>query len=70
MVFLAAENEDRLLKGLPQAVFDHIRGNIYSFGKEKVNNCEFWEFCAFLHLEPYCALRFFLTDCETYNFIL
>ena len=40
----AAENENRLLKDLPQAIFGHVRGNIYSIGKEKVNNCEFCEF--------------------------
>ena len=28
----AAENENRQLKDLPQAVFGHIRGNIYYFG--------------------------------------
>ena len=28
----AAENENRQLKDLPQTVFGHIRGNIYSFG--------------------------------------
>ena len=53
----AAENENRQLKDLPQAVFGHIRGNIYSIGKEKVSNCKFWEFCSFLRLEPYRVLR-------------
>ena len=37
----AADNENRQLKDLPQAVCGHTRGNIYSFGKEKVNNCKF-----------------------------
>ena len=42
-----------------KAVFGHVRGNIYSFGKEKVKNWEFCEFCTFFQLEPYRALRIF-----------
>ena len=42
-----------------KTVFGHVRGNIYSFGKEKVKNWEFCEFCTFFQLEPYRALRIF-----------
>ena len=66
----AADNENRQLKDLPQAVCGHTRGNIYSFGKEKVNNCKFWEFCHFFVLSLIALYDFFLADCETYNFIL
>ena len=42
MVFLAAENENRQLRDLPQADFGRVHENISFDDKEKVNN---WEFC-------------------------
>ena len=38
MVFLAAENENRQLRNLPQAVFGRVHENISFDDKEKVNN--------------------------------
>ena len=38
MVFLAAENENRQLRDLPQADFGHVHENISFDDKEKVNN--------------------------------
>ena len=43
MVFLAAENENRQLRDLPQADFGRVHENISFDDKEKVNNWEFWE---------------------------
>ena len=42
MVFLAAENENQQMEGLPPAKFGRVHENISFFGKEKVNN---WEYC-------------------------
>ena len=38
MVFLAAENENQQMEGLPPAKFGRVHENISFFGKEKVNN--------------------------------
>ena len=38
MVFLAAENENQQMEGLPPADFGRVHENISFFGKEKVNN--------------------------------
>ena len=43
MVFLAAENENRQLRDLPQADFGRVHENISFDDKEKVSNCEFSE---------------------------
>ena len=42
MVFLAAENENQQMEGLPPADIGGVHENISFFGKEKVNN---WEYC-------------------------
>ena len=48
MVFLAAENENRLLEDLTQADFVQFWLYVYLkdsyIGKDKVDNWEFWEF--------------------------
>ena len=83
MVFLAAENENQQMEGLPPADFGRVHENISFFGKEKVNN---WEYCIkkvtpfvflwngwthffFLTLIADALCDFFFADCETYNFI-
>ena len=38
MVFLAAENENRQLRNLPEADFGRVHENISFDDKEKVNN--------------------------------
>ena len=66
MTYLAAENENKKLKGLSQNDFARVPKNILSVAEEKVTIREFCKlkvtptvcFCNdsthFLHLEPYC----------------